>query len=96
MVNNSVYTNELNTLSANIITMINKLKNQNKQADIDSIRKQFVKTTSMQDLTKENLFKKLHDLETEGKIVNKLNRNKERYSRRFCRKYHRKNVNHIS
>ena len=30
----------------------------------------------MQDLTKEDLLKKVHDLETEGKIVNKLNRNK--------------------
>ena len=53
MVNNSVYTNELNTLNANIITIINKLKNQNKPADIDSIHKQLVKTTSMQELTKE-------------------------------------------
>ena len=96
MVNNSVYTNELNTLNANIIAIINKLKNQNKRVDVDSIHKQLVKTTSMQDLTKEDLLKKVHDLETEGKIVNKLNRNKERYSRRFCRKYHRKNVNHIS
>ena len=33
----------------------------------------------MQDLTKENLFKKVHDLETEGKIVNKLNRNKDSF-----------------
>ena len=31
----------------------------------------------MQDLTKEDLLKKVHDLETEGKIVNKLNRNKD-------------------
>ena len=76
MVNKSVYTNELNTLNANIITIINKLKNQNKQADIDSIHKQLIETTSMQDLTKEDLLKKVHDLETEGKIVNKLNRNK--------------------
>ena len=79
MVNNSVYTNALNTLNANIITINNKLKNQNKRADIDSIHKQFVKTTSMQDLTKENLFKKVHDLETEGKIVNKLNRSKNSF-----------------
>ena len=33
----------------------------------------------MQDLTKENLFKKVHDLETKGKIVNKLNRNKDSF-----------------
>ena len=47
MVNNSVYTNELDTLNVNIIAIINKLKNQNKRADIDSIHKQLVKTTSM-------------------------------------------------
>ena len=79
MVNNSVYTNELNTLNANIITIINKLKKQNKRADIDSILKQLVKTTSMQDLTKEDLLKKVHDLETEGKILNKRNRNKDSF-----------------
>ena len=72
MVNNSVYTNELSALNANIITIIYKLKNQNKRADIDSILKQLVKTTSMQVLTKE-------DLETEEKIVNKLNRNKDSF-----------------
>ena len=33
----------------------------------------------MQDLTKEDLLKKVHDLETEGKIVNKLNRNKDSF-----------------
>ena len=31
------------------------------------------------DLTKENLFKKVRDLETKGKIVNKLNRNKDSF-----------------
>ena len=78
MVNSSVYTNEPNTLNANI-TIINKLKNQNRRADIYSTRKQLVKATSMQDLTKEDLLKKVHDLETEGKIVNKLNRNKDSF-----------------
>ena len=79
MVNNSVHTDELNTLNANIIAIINKLKNQNKRADIYSIHKQLVKMTSMQDLTKKDLLKKVHDLETEGKIVNKLNRNKDSF-----------------
>ena len=79
MADDSVYANELNTSNANIIAIINKLKNQNKRADIDSIHKQLVKTTSMQDLTKEDLLKKVHDLETEGKIVNKLNRNKDSF-----------------
>ena len=78
MVNNSVYTNEPNTLNANI-TIINKLKNQNRRADIYITRKQLVKATSMQDLTKEHLLKKVHDLETEGKILNKLNRNKDSF-----------------
>ena len=77
MVNNSVYANDLNSLNTNIIAVINKLKNQNKQAHIEIIRKQLLKTNSMQDLTIENLLKKVHDLETEGKIVNKFNRNRE-------------------
>ena len=79
MFNNSVNTNEFNTLNANIITIINKPKSHNKRADIDSIHKQLVKTTSMQELTEENLLKKVHDLETEGKIVNKLNQNKDSF-----------------
>ena len=33
----------------------------------------------MQYLTKEDLLKKVHGLETEGKIVNKLNRNKDSF-----------------
>ena len=68
MVNNRVYTNELNMLNANIITIINKLKNQNKRADIDSIHKQLAKTISKQDLTKEDLLKKVHDLKLKGKL----------------------------
>ena len=79
MVNDSVYTNELNILNANIIAIINKLKNQNKRVAVDSIHKQLLKTTRMQDLTKEDLLKKVHDLETEGKIVTKLNRNKDSF-----------------
>ena len=60
--------NEFNTLNANIITIINKLKNQNKRADIDNTQKQLIRTNTMQDLTKEDLFKKKHKLETEGKL----------------------------
>ena len=77
MVNKSVYGNELNTLNAKIIAIINKLKNQNKRADIDSKHKQLIKTNSMQDITVENFLKKVHDLETEGKIVNNLQRKKD-------------------
>ena len=60
--------NEFNTLNANIITIINKLKNQNKRADIDNTQKQLIRTNTMQDLTKEDLLKKKHELETEGKL----------------------------
>ena len=66
MANSSVYTTELNTLKANITTIISKLKNQNKRADIDSIHKQLVKTASMQDLAKKDLLKKVHQLK--GKL----------------------------
>ena len=77
MVNNRAYTNELNTLNAYIIAIINKLKNQNKfknqnkRAEIDSVHKQLIKTNSMENLTKKDLLKKVHELETEEKIVNK-------------------------
>ena len=50
----------------------NKLKNRNKRADTDSIHNQPVETNSMQDLTEENLLKKVYDFETEGENVNKL------------------------
>ena len=51
MSKNSAYTNELNTLNANITVIISKLKNQNKRADIGSIHKELIKTNSMQDFT---------------------------------------------
>lgn len=78
--NNSAHTNELNTLNANIIA-INKLKNKNKRADIGILHKQLVKTNSAQDHIKEDLLKKntVRNLKTEGKIVNKLNRNKDSF-----------------
>ena len=50
----------------------NKLKNRNKRADTDSIHNQPVETNSMQDLTEEDLLKKVYDFETEGENVNKL------------------------
>ena len=68
MVNNSLYMNELNTLNTNIIAVINKFKNQNMRADIDSIHKQLVKTDIMQDLTKEDLFKKCMTLKLREKL----------------------------
>ena len=68
MVNNSLYMNELNTLNTNIIAIINKLKNQNMRVDIDSIHKQLVKTDIMQDLAKEDLFKKCMTLKLREKL----------------------------
>ena len=65
--NSSGYTNEFNTLNASITAIINKLKNQNKREDTDSKHKQLIKTNIM------------HVLETEGKIVNKFNRNKDSF-----------------
>ena len=79
MVSNSTSTNALNTLNASIMAIINKLKNQSEQANIDSIHKQLVRTNSMQDLTKEDLVKKVLDLETEKKTVKRFNRNKDSF-----------------
>ena len=69
MANNSASTNEVNTLNTNINTTVDKLKDQSKQADIDSIHKQLVKTNSKQDFIKEDIVKRVHDLETEKEVV---------------------------
>ena len=44
-------------LNYNITAIINELQDQNKRGDIVSIKKQLIKTDSMQDLTKEDLLK---------------------------------------
>ena len=69
MANNSASTNEVNTSNTNINTTVDKLKDQSKQADIDSIHKQLVKTNSKQDFIKEDIVKRVHDLETEKEVV---------------------------
>ena len=67
MVNNSVYTNELNALNANIITIINKLKNQNKRADIDSIHS-LLKLLVCKTLLKKIFLRKYMTLKLKGKL----------------------------
>lgn len=77
MENYSVDTN--NTISQNIIDAIAKLKKQNKRADVETIHKQVIKISDFQYLNKECLQDEINDLINEGKILNKLNRNKDSF-----------------
>ena len=43
------------------------------------MRRQCIKNNSVKDFAKEDLIKKIHDLETEVKVANKLNRNKDSF-----------------
>ena len=79
MARNSSYTNEISTLNANIVAIINRLKSHDKRVYIASTLKQLTKRNNMQDLTKGDVLKKVHDLEVERKIVDKHNRKKDSF-----------------
>ena len=63
-----------------IFAVIAKLKPQSKHADINSIRAHIIKTVDFKDITKTNLQERMNSLISGGKVVNKLNQNKESYS----------------
>lgn len=62
-----------------IFAIIAKLKPQSKHADINSIRAHIIKTVDFKDITKTNLQERINSLISDGKVVYKLNRNKESY-----------------
>lgn len=63
-------------ISNTIISIITKLKNQSKRADIDSIYNQLKKNP---DISKEHISKTINELLNDQKIINKVNRNKDSF-----------------
>ena len=59
--------------------IIAQLKQQSKRADINSIHADIIKTVDFKDITKTNLQERINSLISDGKVVYKLNRNKESY-----------------
>ena len=66
-------------LDSFIFTIIAKLKQRSKRADINSIHADIIKTVDFKDTTKTNLQERMNSLISDGKVVNKSNRNKESY-----------------
>ena len=70
---------QLSVLDSHIFAIIAKLKQQSKSADIDSIHAHIVKAVDFEDITKGNLQERINSLLSDGKVVNKSNRNKDFY-----------------
>ena len=70
---------EINDLNNNIFTIIEKLKRQSKRADTDSIHSHLIKTSTFQNTDKETLRERIDFLINQGKIINKINRNKDSF-----------------
>ena len=62
-----------------IFSMILQIPKNNNRADVNSIHKHIIKIIDVEDVTKEYLDEKIHTLITDGKIINKLNRNADSY-----------------
>lgn len=76
----SMTSSELNCLNTCIFTTINKIKNQHRRADIEAIHREIIKTVDFNDISQEHLREIVNNLVVEGKISNKLNRNKDSFS----------------
>ena len=70
---------QLSALDSNIFVIIAKWKQQSKRADIGSIHAHIIKTVDFEDITKGNLQERMNSLISDGKMVNKSNRNKDSY-----------------
>ena len=70
---------QLSALDSNIFVIIATLKRQSKRADIGSIHAHITKTVDFEDITKGNLQERMNSLISDGKMVNKSNRNKDSY-----------------
>ena len=68
---------QLSALDSNIFVIIAKWKQQSKRADIGSIHAHIIKTVDFEDITKGNLQERMNSLISDGKMVNKSNRNKD-------------------
>ena len=70
---------QLSALDSHIFVIITKLKQQSKRADIDSIHAHIIKTADFENIIKGDLQKRMNSLISDGKVVNKSNRNKDSY-----------------
>ena len=70
---------QLSALDSHIFTIIAKLKQQSKRADIDSIHAHIIKTVDFEDIARGNLQERMNSLIFDGKVGNKSNRNKNSY-----------------
>ena len=70
---------QLSAVDSHIFDIIAKLKQQSKCAGIDSIQAHIIKTADFEDVTKGNFQERMNSLVSDGKVVNKLNRNKNSY-----------------
>ena len=64
----------------NIFTVINDLKKKRKCADIDSSRKEIIKTIGFKGTINDDLQGKINILLINKKIINKINKNLNSYS----------------
>ena len=67
------------SLDQNIFTVINDLRKKPKRADIDSIRKEIIKTNDFKDTTNYDLQDRINILLINEKLINKINRNLNSY-----------------
>ena len=70
---------QLASLDSNIFPIIAKLKRQPKRADIDSVHAHVIKTLDFEKITNRNLQERINSLISNGKVVNRSNRNKDSY-----------------
>ena len=62
-----------------IFSIILQIRKNNNRADVNSIHKHIIKIVDFEDVTKEYLDERIHTLITDGKIINKINRNADSY-----------------
>ena len=62
-----------------IFSIILQIRKNNNRADVNSIHKHIIKIVDFEDVTKEYLDERIHTLITDGKIINKIDRNADSY-----------------
>ena len=62
-----------------IFWILLQIRKNHNRADVDSIHKKIIKTVDFENITKEFLDDRMHTLITDGKIINKINRNTDSY-----------------
>ena len=72
-------TSKLNALDHSIYSAINSIRGQNKRADRNSVHKEIIKTIDFEKISKSFLDDRINMLIQNGKIINKLNRNKDSF-----------------